>query len=276
MMIGRSLQDYEEQKPLTGIWSPNSSVKNKTKQKKENKKQRSKELDTGRKNWSLLSNRDLPADWRILEPKDVLMMAGASVRCEVTSRRATNRRMPDATMRAIRSCRMWIFLGWCLKHELLTNRDQFAVRTEIRMAGPRDSFPEDALHHRYHGVVIALLHCFRCSKRRRKKERKESKKKNVSSPFEKVIYYCSPVQLFPCSTASVHVVRLSLPPSLVRKTHPPAVLTRAWRRPPVCLSVCRSTGNFRNENRHNRKCTPQTDRVQFCFVAKVAMIHIKI
>jgi hypothetical protein len=26
------------------------------------KKQSSKELDTGRKNWSLLSNRDLPAD----------------------------------------------------------------------------------------------------------------------------------------------------------------------------------------------------------------------
>ncbi len=123
-------------------------------------------------------------------------MAGASVRCEITSRRATNRRMPDAMMRSIRCCRMWIFLRWCLKHELLTNRDQFAVCIEIRMAGPRDSFPEDALHHRDHGVVIALLDYFRFSKRRRKKERRKEEK-NVSSPFKKVIY-CSPVQQHRC------------------------------------------------------------------------------
>ncbi len=188
-------------------------------------------MDPGRKNWSLLSNRDLPADWRILEPNDVLMMAGANVRCEITSRRATNRRMPDAMMRSIRCCRMCIFLRSCLKRELLTNRDQFAVCIEIRMAGPRDSFPEDALHHRYHGVVIALFHCFRCSKRRRKKERRKAKKKKRKLAFRKGY------PLFPCSTASVHVVRLSLPASLVWKTHPAAVLTRAWRLPPVCLSV---------------------------------------
>jgi hypothetical protein len=35
MMIGRSLQDYEEQKLLTGILSPNSSVKKKNKKKTE-------------------------------------------------------------------------------------------------------------------------------------------------------------------------------------------------------------------------------------------------
>jgi hypothetical protein len=56
--------DRKKSARLRGAEAAHGHLKPKyfSKKKKTKKKQSSKELDPGRKNWSLLSNRDLPAD----------------------------------------------------------------------------------------------------------------------------------------------------------------------------------------------------------------------
>jgi hypothetical protein len=63
------------------------------------------------------------------------------------------------------------------------------------------------------GIMVSKSHCCIVSDAAKGGEKKERRKQEK----KRKLAFRKGYLLFPCSTASVHVVRLSVPPSLVRK-----------------------------------------------------------